>query len=187
MQIRLIEFRHFRGFEAATIRPSGHVVLVGEQRAGRSDVVEGLTRVFLPDATRVPLTDDLDFYGRDDRSRRSEVEVILGDLGDQLTQTFFDQLEYWDWETGELIEALDDVQDLDDRDVEPVVRLCYRAAWSEEDDQADHWVDYPKTSDEEAGVFERIRRVDREEFPFFAGERGDAYLALQAGPICAGS
>jgi hypothetical protein len=33
-----------RGFEAATIVPAGHIVLVGEPGAGRSDLIEALGR-----------------------------------------------------------------------------------------------------------------------------------------------
>ena len=95
MQIRQVDIRHFRGFRSLRIRPSGHVLLVGEPRAGRSDLIEALTRVFDPDSTRTTLTDDLDFFKRD-TATRAEVEVVLGDLGDELEQRFFDQIEFWD-------------------------------------------------------------------------------------------
>lgn len=88
MRVLRLDIRNFRGFRGVTIHPNGHVVLVGEPRAGRSTVVEALRRVLLPDATRLPLTDDLDFNGRD-RSRRIEIEVALGALGDALEQEFF--------------------------------------------------------------------------------------------------
>src|SRR5438034_1193222 len=80
-----------RGFLTAKIRPAGHVLVMGEPGTGRSNVVEALLRVFSPEATRLPLTDDLDFFERD-RARRIEVEVTVGDLGAELEQVFFDKL-----------------------------------------------------------------------------------------------
>src|SRR4051794_20780444 len=126
MQIVQLDVRRFRGFFKATIRPTGHVVLVGEPRAGRSDIAEALSRVLSAEATRLPLGDDLDFFGRD-RTHRAEVEVILGGLGPELEQRFFDHLEFWDKESAELVDEADGAEALDSRDLEPVVRLCYRA------------------------------------------------------------
>jgi putative ATP-dependent endonuclease of OLD family len=97
VRILKLEIRHFRGFEAATIVPGGHVVLAGEPGAGRSDVVEALDRVLSPDSTRGRLPTDLDFFRRD-TSRRAEVEAVLGDLGEELEQVFFDHLDVWDHE-----------------------------------------------------------------------------------------
>jgi hypothetical protein len=106
MEVRSIELRRFRGFEQLRVVPHGHVVIVGEPRAGRSTLLEGLFRVLSPDGARGTLGDDLDFYGRD-RTQRTEVEVVLGELGDDFTQLFFDQLEYWNDESGALVDELD--------------------------------------------------------------------------------
>lgn len=179
MKIRLVEIRNFRGFQAAVIQPAEHVVLVGEPRAGRSDVLEALTRVFMPDATRLPLTDDLDFYNAD-LDQRPEVEVVIGDLGDELTQVFFDELEWWDLDEEELIAEADDVDELDELNVEQVIRLCYRAAWSVPDEHASQWVDFPKFSDPDQQIFQRVRRAQREVLPFFTGHAGGRPLSLSA-------
>lgn len=179
MKIRLVEIRNFRGFESAVIQPAEHVVLVGEPRAGRSDVVEGLTRVFVPDATRLPLTDDFDFYGGD-LDNRLEVEVVIGDLGDELTQVFFDELEWWDLDEEELVGETDEADELDELNVERVVRLCYRAAWSAPDEHAAQWVDFPKFSDPDQQIFQRVRRAQREALPFFTGHAGARPLSLSA-------
>jgi putative ATP-dependent endonuclease of OLD family len=180
MQIRLVEIRNFRGFKQASIKPAGHIVLMGEPRAGRSDVVEGLVRTLSTDATRFPLTDDLDFYGRD-RTTRPEVEVTLGDLGPELTQLFFDHLEFWDASGENLIETLDEAEELDKDSFEPVVRLCYRAEWSDTEEIANHWVDYPKNSDPDTGDYARVRRSEREALPFYSSSQvGSRPLSLVA-------
>jgi putative ATP-dependent endonuclease of OLD family len=182
MIVRRLEIRRLRGFENLTLVPHGHVALVGEPRAGRSDVIESLRRVLLPDSTRVPLTDDIDFYQRD-RTFRAEAEVVLGDLGPVLTQQFLDRLEFWNMEDGALVELLDDADALADEELEPVVRLCYRTEWSHDEELAHHWVDYPKTSDPGAGDFDRVRRADRETLPFFATGTGARPLSLMARAI----
>jgi predicted ATP-dependent endonuclease of OLD family len=128
MIVRRLEIRRFRGFESLTLTPQGHVALVGEPRAGQSDVIESLRRALLPDSTRIPLADDIDFYRRD-RTFRAEAEVVLGDLGPALNQQFLDRLEFWNREDNVLVELLDDADALADEALEPVVRLSYRAEW----------------------------------------------------------
>jgi len=139
MRVYCLRISRFRGLRDVTIKPTGHVFLVGEPRAGRSTVVEALRRVLSPDATRFPLLDDLDFYRRD-VSSAIEIEVTLGGLGDALEQEFFDQLEPWDEEAGDVLAESPDPTELDDEGTELVVRLCYRAAWDEDEERADHWV-----------------------------------------------
>lgn len=170
MQIRQVDIRHFRGFRLVRIRPLGHVLLVGEPRAGRSDLVEGVTRVFDPDSTRGTLTDDLDFFNRD-TTTRAEVEVVLGDLGDDLEQRFFDQIEFWDGPKHALLPPAAPGEEAP-ADAERVVRLCYRAEWQEDQQLAEHWVDFPKFSDPDTGDYRRVQRVDRAALPF---QRVDPY------------
>jgi hypothetical protein len=64
MVIRRLEIRGFRGFEHVVIVPTVHALVVGEPRAGRPDVIEGLRRVLSADSTRSLLGDDIDFFQR---------------------------------------------------------------------------------------------------------------------------
>lgn len=180
MRVLRLEVRNFRGFPALDVSPANHVVVVGEPRAGRTDLIEGLVRVLSPESTRVPLSDDLDFYGRD-RAVRAEVEVTLGELGNTLSQAFLDQLEFWRRDSGHLVDELEDVAELDRDQYEPVLRLCYRARWSDQLEAGEHWVDYPKSSDPDTDTFAIVRRGDRAELPFFASSRASArVLSLSA-------
>jgi hypothetical protein len=94
MRVVRLEVRHFRGFAAATILPGQHVLVVGEPRAGRSDLIAALTRVLDPEATRAAL-EEWDFHGHD-VTRPIVIEVVLADLGDALSQRFLGELEFWD-------------------------------------------------------------------------------------------
>ena len=176
MQIRQIDIRHFRGFHSLSLKPRGHVLLVGEPRAGRSDLIEALTRVLDPQTTRSIPIDDLDFFNRD-TSTRAEVEVVLGDLGEQLKQIFFNQIEFWDADKQELLTQVAPGEEVP-TNFEPVVRLCYRAEWCDDELTAEHWVDFPKFSNPDTGEIHRVRRVDREALPFQRMDVSGAPLKL---------
>ena len=176
MQIRQVDIRHFRGFNSLRIKPSGHVLVVGEPRAGRSDLVEGLIRVFDPDSTRATLTEDFDFFNRDTETR-AEVEVVLGDLGDELEQRFFDQIEFWDTSNHTLLPPAAPGEQAPENS-ELVVRLCYRVEWQEDEQLASHWVDFPKFSDPGARDFRKVPRIDRAALPFQRMDASGAPLRL---------
>jgi putative ATP-dependent endonuclease of OLD family len=48
MRIARVEITRFRGFESFVLVPRKHVVVVGEPRAGRSDLIAALRRVLEP-------------------------------------------------------------------------------------------------------------------------------------------
>lgn len=176
MRIFRLDIRHFRGFDNFSLRPSGHAVLVGPPRAGRSDLVEALRRVLSAEATRAPLNDDMDFFARD-VSKRAEVEVVLGDLGVAQEQDFFDQLELWDDATGAVVEDLPSPFDIDKVERPWVIRLCYRAEWDATREEAAHWVDFPKLSRPDEDQFERIGRRHRD-VPFSVAHAEGRPLSL---------
>jgi DNA helicase-2/ATP-dependent DNA helicase PcrA len=94
MLVLRLEVRHFRGFTHAVVLPRGHALVVGEPRAGRSDLLAALKRVLDPDATKAAL-EEWDFHGRD-LGRDIEIEVVLGELAPDLHQRFLGELEFWD-------------------------------------------------------------------------------------------
>jgi len=94
MLVLRLEVRHFRGFAHAVVLPRGHALVVGEPRAGRSDLLAALKRVLDPDATKATL-EEWDFHGRD-LARDIEIEVVLGELAPDLRQRFLGELEFWD-------------------------------------------------------------------------------------------
>jgi putative ATP-dependent endonuclease of the OLD family len=145
VQDRPLWLVNFRGFKEAQVVPRGHVLLVGEPRAGRSDIIEALRRVFQPDSTRFPLTEPLDFHAGN-VAQRAGAMVVIGDLGPELEQRFFDQLEVWDSESNALVPELG-LHDALEAKNELVVRLCHRAEWNTEEKVGEHWVDFPKFSD----------------------------------------
>ena len=162
MKIARLRMQKFRGFEEAIIVSPSHVAVVGEPRAGRTDLVEALQRVLDPRSTssRVKPLDIHLPIGNEEPPALTEVEVTLIELGNDLEQLLDPRLEAIDPETGLPATA--------DNKSESVlgVRLCYRARYDDETDTGEHWVDYPRFSDPSAGVFIRAPRLEREALPF---------------------
>lgn len=157
MQIFEVSLRRFRGFEHLTVQPIDHVALIGEPRAGRSDLIEGLRRVLTSDGVRYTTPSELDFW-MVDTDERAEVEVVLGDLGADLEQDFVDHLEAWDVEEGALAAPRPPTDAAAVDDTTWVLRLCYRATWDDEQEQATHWVDFPDESDPVNGIYAKVPR-----------------------------
>lgn len=153
--------QNFRGFDHVEIMPRGHVLLVGEPRSGRSDLLAALSKVFEIDLTRL---DERDFH-RGDLTADIGIEVALGDLSEALQQQFLDELEFWDPVGSVLVADADDLGGVPTNAV-PVLRLAYRGRWDEVDERGDQAIYWPKRSDPSTDLLRRVRREDRRAFPF---------------------
>lgn len=161
MRILRCSVRNFRGFDEIEVVPRGHVLLVGEPRSGRSDLLAALSKVFEVDLTRL---DERDFH-RSDLGTDIEIEVTLGDLSTDLQQQFLDQLEFWDPTEAALVDGTDSPDGLPE-DSTPALRLAYRGRWDEVDERGDQAIYWPKPSDPSTDSLARVRREDRRAFPF---------------------
>jgi hypothetical protein len=159
MRARKISIQNFRGLEAAEVLLGENLALSGEPRAGRSTVIEAFRRVLLPQPMRRQILDDLDFHNRR-TTLPIEIEVILGDLGDEFEQDFFNQLESWDKTSSSIIDKAPETEG-----EEWCVRLAYHAEWRPESQQIDHFVYFPKTSDPENQSWARVSTSTLERLP----------------------
>jgi len=170
--VRIVRLRiqQFRGFDDATLRVGNHVTLVGEPRAGRSDIVTALRRVLDPRSTAARV-DPLDVHrpppapSNDQTPLLTEVEVSLVALGSELEQLFDPRLEAIDPATGEPATSATASSSV------MGIRLCYRLRYDETTGTGEHWVDYPHLSDPTVGSFVRATRQEREALPFIALHR----------------
>ena len=163
MQVVRLSITHFRGFAEMVMYPRGHVALVGPPGCGRTDTLDAITRVLDPESTRGPLPDDFDFHGRD-TTRPIAIEVVLGDLSDEIRQQFLYKTENWSAETATLIS---DLEAAASGQIHPrVLRLAYRATWSPRDELAEQLVYFAKTSDPTQDQFDLVPRRDRQNLPF---------------------
>src|SRR6266568_4476373 len=141
MYVKVLRIQRFRGFRDLTIKPKGHVVVMGPPSSGRSDLMEALVRVLDPEASRTRTTTEIDFFNKQ-TSQPIQIEVTLADLGPDLEQRFFDQLELWDREKYELVEELDTPDEIDLDNYEWVLRIEHRATWLDEEEIAEESLSY---------------------------------------------
>ena len=161
MRILACTVDHFRGFDHIEVVPRGHVLLVGEPRSGRSDLLAALAKVLEPDIGRL---DEFDFH-RGDTAQDVRIEITLGDLDHEVRQRFLDQLEFWDPDAGSLFVDVADPTALGAQAV-PVVRLGYRGRWDPDEERADQTIYWVKTSDPSTDDLRRVSRRDRSALPY---------------------
>lgn len=161
MRIARVEITRFRGFESLVLVPRTHVVAVGEPRAGRSDLIAALRRVLDPRSVTLrpsewdvfrPLPEPAS-SGDDEIDEQNtvmtSVAISLLDLPDETEQSLEGRLELLDPTTGEL--ATESAAD----GAELGVRLRYCLQYDPDEEQLQHWVEYPKSG-------ARVPRSDRE-------------------------
>jgi putative ATP-dependent endonuclease of the OLD family len=105
MHIARVRLHRFRGYAERVIMPARHAVVVGEPRAGRSDLIMGLRRALDPRSwSRTPDLSDLYRHGQEQEEDVGDgetvVEVTLLGLGSDLEQDLDDRLELIDAATG---------------------------------------------------------------------------------------
>ena len=105
MRVLRVRLHLFRGYEEQVIMPTTHAVVVGEPRAGRTDLIMGLRRTLDPRSwSRAPDLSDLhqpaSEQGEGALDAETLVEVTLVGLGNDLEQDLDDRLELIDSATG---------------------------------------------------------------------------------------
>ena len=165
MHLKELFIQSFRGFSELIVKPKGHLVVMGEPGAGRSDLIEALGRVLNASTARTRETTELDFYGKDIK-RPIQITLTIGGLSAGYEQTFMDYLELWDSSRGLIVDELEVPNQVDNIAYEWVLRLGYWAEWLDSDDRVDDWVFYPKLSDPPSNSFVRARRRDIERLGF---------------------
>jgi hypothetical protein len=161
MRIARLEITRFRGFDSFVLIPRDHVVIVGEPRAGRSDLIAALRRVLeprnilsrpsewdvfrpLPDPTSDDPDDETELA-----AQRTSIALSLLDLSDETEQVLQDRLELMDPTTG------DPAAEDDTDDAELGIRLRYCLRYDQDEVRLEHWIEYPKSGT-------RVPRADRE-------------------------
>jgi hypothetical protein len=136
-----VQLKRFRGFAEQVILPGSHAAVVGEPRAGRSDLITGLRRTLDPRSwSRSPDLSDLHrAAGNSDDAALPEtvVEVTLLGLGPDLEQDLDDRLELISPTTG--LPATEEQA----ADGQLGVRVRYRVFFDEALGEYDHAWEYP--------------------------------------------
>ena len=159
MHIRQLSVHHFRGFSDMPMKPSGNVVLMGEPGAGRSDLINAISKVLNTDVIRAGSTTEVDFHQRNTEIP-IEISVTIGDLGPDLEQHFLNYLEVWDTEGDNLIEESESPEEVAGQNREWVLRLAYYGQWLPDQESCDDIVYYPTYSDTSTQSFRRASLPD---------------------------
>lgn len=139
MNIRKLTIENFRGIKTAEIFFDGHTVLIGDNNAGKSTILEAIDLVLGPDRLgRLPVIDEHDFYNgiylNDfDAPVVIKVELIVGDLSDEQRRKFSNNLEFWNRNSHTLIET-PPIEQLDSKKVEEVIRVGFNGQYDKDDD-----------------------------------------------------
>lgn len=147
------------------LKPSGNVVLMGESGAGRSDLINAISKVLDPDVIRTGSTTELDFHQRNTEIP-IDISVTIGNLGSDLEQHFLNYLEVWDIEGDRLIEESESPEEVAGQNREWVLRVAYRGQWLPDQERCDDLVYYPKYSDLSTQSFRRASIADIERLGF---------------------
>ena len=162
MRIARVRIKGFRGYREVEVLPATHVLLVGEPRSGRTDLLSAISLVL--DSNNPRTITEFDFH-QQDTSGLIDIEVTLVNLDPLIQQRFLDQLEFWDHDASEIVHGSDDPSDIPST-AELAVRVAYRARWEVSEETAEQVRYWPKTSDPGSDIFARVSRVDRSAFPF---------------------
>jgi putative ATP-dependent endonuclease of OLD family len=166
VRIARLHIQRFRGFEDFVLLPRAHVAVVGEPRAGRSDLIAALRRVLEPRSV-LARPSEWDVYrplpdtGSDPdgvTALLTTVEVSLLELPDETEQALQDRLELLDSTSGEVVD------DTTSDEAELGVRLRYCLDFDRAEERLEHWVEYPKTGN-------RVSRAERELLAAFVLDR----------------
>ncbi len=161
MRIGRLEITRFRGFQSLVLAPRANVIIVGEPRAGRSDLIAALRRVLEPRSIQSrPSEWDIYRPSPDPPSPEAEeddepdvqmtsIELTLLDLPEETEQRLQDRLELLNPTTGELADE-DETED-----AELGMRLRYILRNDPDEEVLQHWIEYPKSG-------ARVPRADRE-------------------------
>lgn len=138
MQLKQVNINNFRGIKEATILFTGHSVLIGDNNAGKSTVLEAIDLVLGPDRlSRMPVVNEHDFfeglYMNEDGPVPIKIEIIIGALSIEQKRKFMNNIEFWDNENSTLIDSAP-VSVIDKENIEEVIRVSFVGNYDMEED-----------------------------------------------------
>lgn len=185
MHIARVSIRNFRGIRETVVRFSGTSILLGDNNSGKSTIFEALELALGPERLyRNPPIDEHDFYGGEYLDASQElvvikVEVVLVNLDAELLSRFRNNLEYWDPQAFEILDAAP--QDSPTMCLRVIFRGMYDA---DEDDFVGSTVfAVPVVGDTSAEPF---RTVDKREIGFLhlrALRTGNRAMSMERGSL----
>ena len=189
MQLSSLKISNFRGIQNAHILFKGHTVLIGDNNAGKSTILEAIDLVLGPDRlSRLPIIDEHDFYNGKYTSENSsiteiKIEVIVTDLSEEQIRRFKFNLEFWD--TLDYLLLDESPEHIDQEHVTEALRICFTGYYDPEEDDftGETWFCEPQLED---GTMTKFRKADKRECGFLylrALRTGSRALSMERGSL----
>jgi Predicted ATP-dependent endonuclease of the OLD family len=189
MQLSSLKISNFRGIQTAHILFKGHTVLIGDNNAGKSTILEAIDLVLGPDRlSRLPIIDEHDFYngkyiGEDSSITEIKIEVIVTELSEEQIRRFKDNLEFWDTEDDLLLD--ESPEHIDQEHVIEALRICFTGHYDPEEDDftGETFFCAPQLED---GTMTKFRKTDKRECGFLylrALRTGSRALSMERGSL----
>lgn len=191
MKIVQVKVANFRGIAQGTVHFDGHSVLVGDNNAGKSTLLEAIDLVLGPERlSRRPVVDEHDFYAGQYLSAEGqpillEVEVIIADLNEEQLRHFREHLEWWDTNAKALL-AGPPVEGTEAAGVEPALRVFFRGAYEAEEDDFLGNTFFALPAPIGAGEYQTFRPSDKRKCGFLylrTVRTGSRALSLERGSL----
>jgi putative ATP-dependent endonuclease of OLD family len=191
MKIVQVNVANFRGIAQGTVHFDGHSVLVGDNNAGKSTLLEAIDLVLGPERlSRRPVVDEHDFYAGQYLNAEGQpiplvVEVIVADLNEEQLRHFREHLEWWDANTKTLL-AGPPVEGTEAAGVEPALRVFFRGAYDSEEDDFLGNTFFALPAPIGASVYQTFRASDKRKCGFLylrTVRTGSRALSLERGSL----
>ncbi|RXM39359.1 hypothetical protein BOQ62_11825 [Chryseobacterium sp. CH21] len=190
MRLALVEIQNFRGISYSKIFFNGHNVIIGDNNAGKSTVLEAIDLVLGPDRlNRIPVIDEHDFYNgiympNEENPNEIQIEVILTDLEEEQSRRFNAYLEFWDTEKSKLL-VEGEIDNIDKPSILSALRVKFVGRYDiEEDDFVGET--FFSSIEKQDGTLSKFTKIDKRECGFLylrALRTGSRALSMERGSL----
>lgn len=190
MRLALVEIQNFRGISYSKIFFNGHNVIIGDNNAGKSTVLEAIDLVLGPDRlNRIPVIDEHDFYNgiympNEENPNEIQIEVILTDLEEEQSRRFNAYLEFWDTEKSKLL-VEGEIDNIDKPSILSALRVKFVGRYDiEEDDFVGET--FFSSIEKQDGTLSKFTKSDKRECGFLylrALRTGSRALSMERGSL----
>jgi len=190
MRIAYVDINKFRGISSARIYLNGHSVIIGDNNAGKSTILEAIDLVLGPDRlSKTPVIDEHDFYNGiyftgDDENPKIEIELLIIDLEPSQISRFKNNLEFWDCSAKQILQP-GSINEVDNSYVKEALRLKFIGSYNQDDDDFEGQTYFCSPLKDE-GQLTKFGKSDKRECGFLylrALRTGARALSLERGSL----
>jgi len=181
MHVAQVKIENFRGIKSTVLALGPTALLLGDNNSGKSTVLEAIELALGPDRLyRRPPIDEHDFHAGNYLNQEIAVEVTLAGLSHELESKFRANVEYWDSDTNQVLEAAPAV------DSEFCIRILFKGRYDQEEDDfiGETWFASPMRDG--SAPSQRCTSTDKRSFGFLllrALRTGNRAMSMERGSL----